>query len=157
MNRMFARGFTIVELLVVLTVLAILAVAALPMAELTVRRSNERELKLALREIRHAIDAYKKAVDDGRVASAANPSGYPPNLETLVAGLPDAKASNQKLYFLRRVPKDPFAEAEESPSSSWGLRSFASPPDNPRPGLDVYDVYSKSNDVGLNGVPYREW
>ena len=150
------RGFTIVELLVVLTVLAILATAALPLAELTVRRSNERELKLALREIRQAIDAYKKAVDDGRIASSGGQSGYPATLDTLVTGAQDAKAPSRRLYFLRRIPRDPFAEPAEA-ATGWGLRSFASPPDNPRPGSDVYDVYSKSSGMGLNGVSYREW
>lgn len=153
---MRSRGFTIVELLVVLTVLAILATAALPLAELTVRRSNERELKLALREIRQALDAHKKAVDDGRITSVVGQNGYPATLDLLVTGVNDAKGSS-KLYFLRRVPKDPFAEAADSAAASWGLRSFASPPDNPRPGSDVYDVYSKSSGIGLNGVPYREW
>lgn len=151
------RGFTIVELLVVMTVLAILATAALPLAELTVRRSQERELKLALREIRQAIDAYKKALDDGRIASTPNQSGYPPSLEVLVTGVTDAKSAGSKLYFLRRIPRDPFAQLADANVSPWGLRCFASPPENPKPGEDVYDIYSLNPGTGLNGIPYREW
>lgn len=151
------RGFTIVELLVVMTVLAILATAALPLAELTVRRNQERELKLALREIRQAIDAYKKALDDGRVASTANQSGYPPSLEVLVTGVTDAKSPGSKLYFLRRIPRDPFAQVPDANVATWGLRSFASPPESPKPGEDVYDVYSLHPGTGLNGIQYREW
>jgi general secretion pathway protein G len=152
-----ARGFTIVELLVVMTVLAILATAALPLAELTVRRSQERELKLALQEVRHAIDAYKKAVDDGRIASTPAQSGYPPSLETLANGVADAKSPGRKLYFLRRIPRDPLAPAAEANVAVWGLRSFASSPENPKPGEDVFDIYSLQPGSGLNGVPYREW
>jgi len=157
MTTVQSRGFTIVELLVVMTVLAILATAALPLAELTVKRNQERELKLALREVRQAIDAYKKAVDEGRIASTPADSGYPATLEMLVAGVSDAKLGGSKIYLLRRVPRDPFAEPAESAAATWGLRSFASPPDNPRPGRDVYDVYSQQAGTGLNGVPYREW
>ncbi|MCM5681561.1 type II secretion system GspH family protein [Schlegelella sp. S2-27] len=163
------RGFSLVELLVVLAIMAVLATVAFPLAELAHKRQKEEELRVALRQIRDAIDAYKRAVDEGRIARAADGSGYPPSLSVLMTGAEDARAGNGgKLYFLRRIPTDPFAptSAPGEPQRSgvrdlqdprWGLRSYASEPNDPRPGEDVYDVYSRSNDVGLNGVPYREW
>jgi general secretion pathway protein G len=150
-------GYTIIELLVVMAVLGILAMAAMPLAELSARRSKERELKQALRELRQAIDAYKSAYDTGHIAKMANASGYPPSLHALVAGVPDAKLDGQTLYFLRRVPADPFAATATNPEKSWGLRSYSSPPQEPVPGDDVYDVHSLSEETAINGVPYREW
>jgi general secretion pathway protein G len=107
----------------------------------------------ALREIRGALDAYKRAADEGSIERAADASGYPPTLATLVDGVADKKKTDgSKLYFLRRLPPDPVTGVAE-----WGLRSYASSATEPQPGKDVYDVYSKSPDTGLNGVPYREW
>jgi general secretion pathway protein G len=151
------HGYTIIELLVVMAVLGVLAMAAMPLAELSARRSKERELKLALRELRQAIDAYKSAYDSGHIAKTANASGYPPSLHALVEGIPDARLDGQTLYFLRRVPADPFAVIATNPEKSWGLRSYSSPPQEPRPGEDVYDVHSLSEETGINGIPYREW
>ncbi len=150
-------GYTLVELLVVLAVLAILATAALPMAELAAQRDRERELKRALWEIRDAIDAYKRAGEAGTVAVVAGTSGYPANLGLLVAGVPNPKDAGRMQYFLRRVPRDPFADDGVAAADTWELRSFESPPDRPRAGADVYDVHSRSDKVGLNGVPLREW
>jgi general secretion pathway protein G len=131
---------------------------ALPLQELTVKRSREAELRADLREIRNALDAYKQAVDDGRIATAIGATGYPKNLTVLVVGVRDAKSPiGANLHFLRRIPRDPFADPKTKPEESWGLRSYASPWDDPRPGDDVYDVYSLSPDSGINGVPYREW
>lgn len=145
------RGFTLVEMLVTLAILALLASLALPLSELSVQRAKERELRHALRALRGAIDAYKDAADANRIERKADASGYPPTLEVLVEGVKDAKdPKGAKLYFLRRIPPDPFG-------GDWGLRSYASPPDDPEPGKDVFDVYSTSEGVGLNGVPYREW
>jgi general secretion pathway protein G len=145
------RGFTLVEMLVTLAILALLASLALPLAELSVQRAQERELRHALRTLRGAIDTYKDAADANRIQRKADASGYPPTLDVLVEGVKDANdPKGAKLYFLRRLPRDPFGE-------DWGLRSYASPPDDPEPGKDVFDVYSKSEGVGLNGVPYREW
>ena len=146
------RGFTLIELLITVTILALLASVALPLAEVAVQRSKEKELRQSLREIRSAIDAWKRAADDGRIEKAADASGYPPSLAALVDGVADKrKTDGTKLYFLRRVPADPMSGEE------WGLRSYDSPPDDPHEGKDVYDVFSKSEDTGLNGVPYGKW
>ncbi|MBB5020334.1 general secretion pathway protein G [Chitinivorax tropicus] len=152
-------GFTLIEMLVTLTLLAILASAALPLTQMNARRSKEQELKSVLREIREAIDAYKKAADEGRVEKKADGSGYPASLQILVDGVDDKKSpQKRKLYFLRRVPRDPFFPDSAAPAAStWGYRSYNSPPDEPRAGDDVYDVYSLSTDKGMNGIPYRTW
>ena len=149
---MKARGFTLIELLITVAIVALLATIAAPLAEVTVQRDKEKELRHALREIRGAIDAYKRAADEGVIERAADASGYPPSLAALVDGVPDKrKPDAPKLYFLRRVPADPMGGEE------WGLRSYTSPADSPQPGKDVYDVYSKSDGTGLNAVPYRQW
>lgn len=154
-----ARGFTLIEMLVTLAILALLASLALPLGELSVQRAKERELRAALRTLRGAIDDYKDAADANRIERKADQSGYPPALDVLVEGVRDIKDPKAgKIYFLRRIPRDPFArEAEAAPAETWGLRSYASPPDDPREGEDVFDVYSLSEGVGINGVPYREW
>ena len=152
-------GFTLIELLVTLAIIAMLATAVIPVAEINMQRQHEKDLRHRLEEIRYAIDAYKKASDEGHIEKAVNASGYPPNLEVLVSGVTDARnPKGSKMYFLRRVPVDPMAENPGPyPADSWGKRSYASEPDNPSEGADVYDVYSRSTLVGLNGVPYKKW
>ena len=146
------KGFTLIELLIVVAIVALLASVAAPLAELGWQRGKEQDLRHALRELRGAIDAYKRAADDGQIEKKADASGYPPSLATLVEGVEvKDKAQGGKLYFLRRIPKDPITGEE------WGLRSYASPADSPQAGKDVFDVYSRSEDVGLNRLPYREW
>ena len=158
LGRRRGRGFTLIEMVVVVLIVGILASAAMPMAELQVRRGQEQALREGLRKIRGALDAYKLAWDEGRIEHRADESGYPPDLDVLVEGVRDAKSpENKKIYFLRRLPRDPFADSSVPAAQSWGLRSYDSPPDAPQPGADVFDVYSRSRDVGLNGVPYRDW
>jgi general secretion pathway protein G len=154
-----ARGFTLIELVITVTIVAVLASVALPLHELVAQRAKEHDLSRALREVREAIDAYKQAYDEGRIAKRAGESGYPKRLEDLMAGVEDQKSSKkERIYFLRRIPRDPFAvDAELAAAQTWGRRSYASPPEEPKPGEDVFDVFSLSAQVGINGRPYREW
>ena len=151
-------GFTLIELVITVAILAVLVSAAVPLAEVTRVRAKESELRAALRTMREAIDAYKRAADEGRVQRAADESGYPRSLEALVNGVPDAKnPGRRQIYFLRRIPRDPFADPETPAAAAWGKRSYASPPDAPQEGRDVFDVYSRSTARGLNGIPYNQW
>jgi general secretion pathway protein G len=151
-------GFTLIELVITVAIVGVLALLAAPLLEVTAQRHKETELHLALRQIREAIDAYHQAVQDKKIESPADASGYPPDLDSLVKGVPDiTKPDRPMIYFLRRLPRDPMnPDATLSAAETWGKRSYASPPDAPSPGEDVYDVYSLSDAVGLNGVPYRE-
>ncbi len=158
MMKIQHTGFTLIELLVTLALISLFATLALPLAELTVKRSQEVELRDALRQIRDALDRYKQMADDGRITLRPGDSGYPPTLNTLVEGVVDSKSpERQKIYFLRRIPRDPMAEPSLKAEGSWGKRSYKSPYDRPRAGDDVYDVFSLSTGVGINGVPYSEW
>lgn len=153
-NQKSSSGFTLIELLVTLAILGVLASMALPVAKLTRQRAQEQELRVALREIRHGIDAYHRATNDGRIFKPIGSNGYPKDLQILVEGVPDQRdPERRKLFFLRRIPRDPM----NTESTSWGLRSYASEADNPKEGEDVYDIYSTSTQVGLNGLPYNQW
>ncbi|MDB5811734.1 MAG: type secretion system, GspG-like protein [Betaproteobacteria bacterium] len=152
-------GFTLIEMMITVAIIGLLAAIAVPAVELVVQRSKEHELRLALREIRTALDTYKQAYDDGRMVKIVGDSGFPPSLKVLVEGTVDVKSPDKlKIFFLRRIPADPMAvDAALAPEASWGLRSYQSEADAPEEGRDVFDVYSKAGGVGLNGVPYRQW
>jgi general secretion pathway protein G len=156
--RRIEAGFSLIELMAVLSILAILATAAIPMAQLVAKHSKEHELRQDLRQLREAIDTYKQAVNEGHIAKKSGESGYPPKLDDLVNGVDDLRDPNKsKIYFLRRIPTDPMAPSGMTESDSWAKRSYASPPDDPREENDVYDIYSRSEEIGLNGIPYRQW
>lgn len=145
-------------MVVVVAIVGILAAAAQPVVELGLRRSRELELRQSLRTLRAAIDAYKRAVDDKRIELPADASGYPPSLEVLVDGVPDVRSAKaRKLYFLRRLPRDPFADPALPAAQTWALRSHDSPPDAPAPGRDVFDVASRSERLGLDGTRLSDW
>ncbi len=158
-RRSTILGFSLIELIVTLAIIGVLATIALPLAEVSVQRSKEQELRTALRQIREALDSYRQASDEGRISRSMGESGYPKSLEKLVDGVEDIKSPRHiKVYFLRQLPRDPMADDPSVlPQDSWGKRSSESSRDDPKEGNDVFDVYSQSKEIGLNGISYREW
>lgn len=152
-------GFTLIELLITLAIIGLLASLAVPVAQTVLKREKEQELRYALRDIRFAIDLYKRAYDDGRMPRVVGDSGYPKNLRILVDGVVDqTDPRGRKIHFLRHIPRDPMnTDVTLDPDKTWGLRCYASDADSPSEGADVFDVYSLSLAVGLNGAPYNTW
>jgi general secretion pathway protein G len=160
-------GFTLIELMVTSVLVGIVAMTAMPLVDVVRVKQREVELRQALRTIRGALDAYKAAADAGQLPKAAGESGYPPSLDVLTQGLEVAKArpaagvggeAAQRLVFLRQLPRDPFHPDPLVPSAqTWSTRSYASRPDDPHPGVDVFDVASRSTRVALDGTPYSSW
>ncbi len=152
------RGLTLIEMVIALAILAVLATAVLPMAEVTVQRTKELELRRALRTIRTALDEYKadydKAVLEKKIIAGVDESGYPEELQNLLEGNDWGGLYPYKRKYLRRIPRDPFDVNDEG----WGLRAYADEPDSTVwGGQDVYDVYSQSYKLGLDGTPYNSW
>jgi general secretion pathway protein G len=151
--RSTGRAFTLVELIAAITILLLLTAVALPMARVQVQRTHEVELRRALRDLRQAIDRYKDFSDRGMIPTKANTFGYPPDLQTLLDGVPLKGASTAKYKFLRRIPVDPFTG-----NADWGLRAMQDDPDSRSwSGDNVFDVYSKSQGTGLDGTRYADW
>lgn len=147
------RGFTLAELVMVAAVLGLLALIAAPVVKFTSARTKEAELRQALRQMRYAIDDYKRYSDMGLLPVDLGTEGFPKKLDILVEGVDIVGQVNKKAKFLRRIPVDPMTGKDE-----WGLRSFQDEPDSTSwGGENVYDVYSLSKGVGLNDVPYRKW
>lgn len=153
------QGFTLIEMMVTLTLLATLAAAALPMVQRHQQQRQEEQLRDSLREIRSALDRYAQASAEGRIAKEADASNYPGSLQVLTEGVMDKTSpTRKKLYFLRAVPRDPFCQCEgKSNAETWELRASNHAPDDFSGGEDVYDVRSSSHMIGLNGVPYAQW
>lgn len=150
------HGFTLVEMIVTLTILSVLALAAMPLGETVVRHSREQALNRALADLRHALDAFKEASDTGRIKRLTD-SGYPPNLDVLVDGVEDAHADKKMVYFLRQIPRDPFCPDDTPDVLCWSLRAYDSSAAFPQSGKDVFDVHSKSDAIGSDGRAYQKW
>lgn len=145
-------GFTLVELIAAMTIMLLLTTIALPVASVVVRRQKEAELKEDLRTMRNAIDRYKDFADSGMIPTEMDTYGYPPTLDLLVKGVP-LKGSKDKYKFLRKVPVDPMTG-----TTDWGMRSMQDDPDSQSwGGQDVFDIFSKSQGVGMNGIAYADW
>lgn len=154
-----ARGFTLIELLVTLGIMSALASVVVPVAQLQIQRNKEEQLRHALWEVRAAIDAYKRAGEEGRIPREAGTSGYPPSLDSLVEGVEDQRhPDRKKIFFLRRVPRDPFStDSDPSAADTWIKRAYASEAADPQEGDDVYDISSRSPLIGLNGIALKDW
>jgi general secretion pathway protein G len=149
LSRQRERGFTLIELMVATTILAILVGAALPVARTVVYREREHELRQDLWMMRDAIDRYKEAADRGAFQIKLGSEGWPPDLDTLVTGV---DVAGKKLKFLRKIPIDPITKQE------WGMRSVQDDADSTSwGGQNVFDVYSKSDQVALDGTKYKDW
>lgn len=145
------RGVTLLEMIVVITILLILMGAAVPVLKVSVRRQREVDLRRDLWEMRSAIDRYKDAADKNAFQIKLGSEGYPPDMDTLVNGV--EVAGGKKLRFLRRIPVDPMTG-----TTDWGLRSMQDDPQSDSwGGQNVFDVYTKSTGVGLNGTKYKDW
>ncbi len=165
-SRSQPRGFTLIELLIALALVGLLSSVALPLYQMTTTRYKETQLREALRTIRNGLDAYKAAVDAGKIKVEAGDSGYPPTLDALTqpieitpstgVTMPDDKP--KRFVILRRLPRDPFFPDAAAPATeSWNTRSYASMPEDPQPGPDVFDISSKSDHVALDGSNYKDW
>ena len=144
------RGFSLVELIIAITIMSILAGAAVPLVRVRVRRDKERELRRDLWEMRDAIDRYKDAADRGAFQIKVGTDGYPPDLETMVNGV---DVQGKKVRFLRRIPVDPMTGKAE-----WGLRSNQDEPDSTSwGGQNVFDVYTQSQGTAIDGTKYADW
>lgn len=168
-RRRAARGFTLIELLVTVVLVGIVAMTAMPLVEVVSVKQREQELRQALRTIRTALDAHKTAADAGLLPKAAGESGYPASLELLTqpldvanarpaGGATAAASTPPRLVFLRQLPRDPFHPDRLAPAAqTWDTRSYASRPDEPQSGADVFDIASKSARIALDGTPYSRW
>jgi len=146
------KGYTLAELVMVAALIAMLSTMVLPVAKFTVKRRKEADLRLALRQMRTAIDEHKRLSVNGMIPVKLGGEGYPESLEVLVEGI-DLVGQERKQKFLRRIPIDPMTGEAE-----WGMRSYQDEPDSTNfGGQNVYDVYSLSEGTALDGTEYKDW
>lgn len=144
------QGFTLLELIIASAILVVLSTMAVPLARLTIQRDKERQLRIDLWDMRDAIDRYKEAADRNAFQTKVDSHGYPPDLETLVKGV---DVQGKKVRFLRKLPVDPMTGTTE-----WGMRSMEDDPESDSfGGQSVFDVFTKSTGVGLDGTKYKDW
>jgi general secretion pathway protein G len=163
--RAACRGFTFLELVITLALVGLVSMLALPLYEVSATRAKEAELREALRTIRGALDAYKSATDTGALPRGSGESGYPPSLDVLTQSLdlvgqrdPSGTIASKRIVLLRQLPRDPFDSDLTAPAAqTWNTRAYASRPDDPQPGADVFDVSSKSTLTALDGTHYDTW
>jgi general secretion pathway protein G len=156
------RGISLIELIVTLIILSILSLLILPSAQMTMKRNREIELRRELRQIRTAIDEYRKTYDQAviekKLIDSLNKSHYPETLQVLVDGYDFGGLVDYKKKFLRRIPADSFNPPKPGEEPQWGLRSYADQPDSSTwGGEDVYDVYSLSGGTAIDGTKYKDW
>ncbi len=160
-TRRARSGFTLIELVVALTILSILAAAAIPYAELTITRSKELELRRSLREVRTAIDRLHEDWETGKISKLGggiSDDGYPRTLQVLLEGAESGDAKGGKRKYLRRIPEDPYGEPGKPPAEQWAMRGYQDEPDGLSwNGRDVYDVRSRSDRTAIDGTRYRDW
>jgi general secretion pathway protein G len=146
-------GMTLIELILSCAILLVLSSVALPIAKYAVIREKEGQLRHNLDEIRDAIDRYKDAVDHNQIRVEMGSEGYPPDLETLVKGVPLGSSDDKKIRFLRKIPVDPMTGRAD-----WGLRAVQDDPDSTHwSGKNVFDVYSTSTATAMDGTKYSDW
>ncbi len=155
-------GLSLIELIITMMILTILSAVIVPSAQMTMKRTKEIELRRELRELRTALDNYKKMYDQARLEhklpDAADKSGYPETLQVLVEGYDFGGLTSSKVKFLRRIPVDPFNPPGPGEAPKWGLRSYTDEPDSTNwGGEDVFDVYSLSGETAIDGTKYKDW
>jgi general secretion pathway protein G len=126
-----ARGFTLIEVLIVVTLIVVLASIGMPTYQNTVRRSREAVLREDLFRMRDAIDQYY-----------ADKNKYPQSLADLVSE-----------GYLREVPKDPMTDSADT----WAIEPAEPDPANPAPEPGVYNIHSGSDQTAMDGTRYADW
>ena len=128
-NKLLAAGFTLLELMIVISIIIILAAITLPQYQKTVTQTREAVLKDDLRKMRSLIDQF--AADKGRL---------PQSLDDLVTS-----------GYMREVPVDPFTGQKE-----W-QQEMGEDPNSLEGGTGLTDVHSLAEDTASDGTSYREW